>query len=215
MNPPFALARSREKEHQFVAHALSLMADGGLLFALVPLDTMFGAREEKVWRQDELLRHHTLLSVITMPDELFYPAAQKQVAGIIIRKGTPHPADQPVFWGRIEKDGHLKVKSRRLPASELRPPRSELDQLPAVLPALQAFIANPRAANVNVPRLYKTAPIDYDDPLMELLPEVYLDAEPPSEKALEKAVAEMVRETAAFLVRFGKEDRAKGFDDDD
>lgn len=90
-----------------------------------------------------------------------------------------------------------------------------MDQLPAVLPALQSFIANPRAANVNVPRFYKTAPIDYDDPLLELLPEVFLDAETPSEEALEKAVAEMVRETAAFLVRFGKEDRAGDFDDDD
>ncbi len=214
MNPPFALARSNEKEHSFVSHALSLMADGGLLFALLPLDAMFGAREEKVWRKNELLRQHTLLSVITMPDELFYPAAQKQVAGVIIRKGVPHTADQPVFWARIERDGHLKLKSRRLPASEMRPPRSEMDQLPAVLPALQGFIANPRGANVNVPRFYKTAPVDFDDPLLELLPEAYLDAEPPSEKALEKAVADMVRETAAFLVRFGREDKAGGFNDD-
>lgn len=99
MNPPFALKRSNEHEYKFVSHALSLMADGGILFSLLPLDALFGSRDEKVWRRDVLLRDHTLLSVITMPDELFYPAAQKQVAGVIVKKGKPHPKDQPVFLG--------------------------------------------------------------------------------------------------------------------
>jgi type I restriction enzyme M protein len=122
MNPPFALQDSAEKEYRFVSRALELMADGGLLFALLPLDAMFGAREEKVWRQDELLRGHTLLAVVTLPDELFYPAALKQVAGVVIKKGTPHPKEQDVYWGRVVNDGHLKIKSKRLPAADMRPP---------------------------------------------------------------------------------------------
>jgi type I restriction enzyme M protein len=215
MNPPFALKRSNEHEYKFVSHALSLMADGGILFSLLPLDAMFGSREEKVWRRDVLLRDHTLLSVITMPDELFYPAAQKQVAGIIVKKGTPHPKGQSVFWGRIERDGHLKVKSKRLPAQELRPPRQELDQIPALLGPLRAFIASPGSSSINVPRLCKTAPIDYGDPLLELLPEAYVDSEKPSPDDLAKAVDDMVRETAAFLVRFGKEPLAENFDEAD
>jgi hypothetical protein len=89
------------------------------------------------------LRDHTLLSVTTLPDELFYPAAQKQVAAIIIKKGYPHPKEQPVFWARIAHDGHLKVKSRRMPAQELRPPRQELDQIPLILPSLHNFIVSP------------------------------------------------------------------------
>ncbi|UWU68217.1 class I SAM-dependent DNA methyltransferase [Bradyrhizobium sp. NC92] len=215
MNPPFALRGSNEHEYKFVTHALSLMSDGGVLFSLLPLDALFGSREEKVWRRDELLRNHTLLSVVTMPDELFYPAALKQVAGVIIKKGQPHPKDQPVFWGRIERDGHLKVKSKRLPAQELRPPRTELDQVPAILTPLRAFIAAPGASSINVPRLCKTAPIDYDDPLLELLPEAYVDSEPPSPEVLAKAVDDMVRETAAFLVRFGKETRSENYDEAD
>jgi predicted RNA methylase len=86
MNPPFALRGSDEHEYRFVSRALQ-MADGGIPFSLLPLDAFFGSRDEKIWRRDELLRDHTLLSVITMPDELFYPAAQKQVAGI-----APSPA---------------------------------------------------------------------------------------------------------------------------
>jgi hypothetical protein len=194
---------------------LSGAYNGGLLFSLLPLDALFGSRDEKVWRKDVLLRENTLLSVVTMPDELFYPAAQKQVAGIVVKKGTPHPKDQPVFWARIERDGHLKVKSKRLPAQELRPPRKEVDQIPLILPHLRAFIASPGATKINIPRVCKTAPIDYDDPLLELLPEAYVDSEKPSAEDLAKAVDDMVRETAAFLVRFGRESRVETYDETD
>jgi len=52
MNPPFALRGSDENEYRFVSHALSLMADGGILFSLLPLDALFGMRDEKLWRRD-------------------------------------------------------------------------------------------------------------------------------------------------------------------
>lgn len=212
MNPPFALKGSTDKEFRFVSQALSLMADGKILFALLPLNTLFGSRDDKVWRRDELLAKHTLLSVISLPDKLFYPAAMKQVAAIVVRKGVPHPKNQPVFWAMIERDGHIISKSKRLPAAEFTPPRSERDQLPEVLPPLQNFIAHPNTVKVNEPRFYKTAPIDFSDPLLELLPEAYLDTEPLSDGDLERAVDEMARQTAAFLVRFGREATVAGLE---
>src|ERR1035441_3955266 len=106
--------------------------------------------------------------VASLPDELFYPAAQKQVLAIIVKKGIPHPKDQPVFWARIAHDGHLKVKSRRLPASELKPPRAEQNDIEAALPQLANFISHPPSVSVNVPMLCKTSPIDFTDPLLEL-----------------------------------------------
>lgn len=97
MNPPFALKGSTDKEYHFVSQALSVMADGRILFSLVPLGVLFGARDERVWRTDELLAKHTLLAVLSLPEELFYPAAQKQVAAIIVKKGMPHAKQAPVF----------------------------------------------------------------------------------------------------------------------
>jgi len=211
MNPPFALQGSVDQEYKFVSRALSLMADGGLLFSLVPLDCLFGAREEKTWRTSDLLGKNTLLAVVTLPHELFYPAALKQVAGIIVKKGFPHPKDQSVFWARIAFDGHLKVKSRRLNAKDLRPPREAPDDIPKILPLLRNCVAHPNDVSVNEPMLYKTAPIDFSDPLLELMPEAYLDSPPPTEAELEEAVARMARDTAAFLVRFGKEENAKAY----
>jgi type I restriction enzyme M protein len=208
MNPPFALRGSLDREYRFASRALSLMADGGILFSLLPMDAMFGAHDEKVWRVNELLANHTLLSVVSLPDELFYPAAQKQVVGIIVKKGAPHPKTQDVFWARIAQDGHLKLKSRRLSAAELVPPRSERDDIPEILPALRNFIAHPGSVSVNVPLLCKTAPIDFTDPLLELLPEAYIDSRPPSPAEIERAVDDLARETAAFLIRFRRESSA-------
>jgi hypothetical protein len=178
MNPPFALVTDPEKECRFVSRALALMADGGLLFSLVPMGVMFGSGHEKIWRTNDLLAHHTLLAVVSFPGSLFTPAAQKQVVGIIIKKGSPHPVKQNVFWGRIARDGHLVVKSKRLPAADLDPPRTEHNDIDRVLPALQNFVSHPGSVRVNEPMLYKTAPIDFGDPLLELLPEAYLDSEP-------------------------------------
>jgi type I restriction-modification system DNA methylase subunit len=211
MNPPFALRGSTDKEYFFVTKALSVMADGKILFSLLPLGSLFGAKDAKVWRRDELLAKNTLLAVLSLPEELFYPAAQKQVAAIIVKRGIPHSQKQPVFWARITHDGHLKLKSKRLPASELRPPRVETDQLPEVLPLLQSFIAHPLTSEVNIPQFCKTAPIDFSDPLLELLPEAYLDTEPLTQAALFKAVDETARQIAAFLVRFGREAAAEGY----
>lgn len=213
MNPPFALKGSSDKEHLFVSQALSMMVDGRILFSLLPLSSLFGSRDEKVWRRDELLARHTLLAVLTLPADLFSPAAKKQVAAIVVKKGVPHRKDQSVFWARIERDGHIMSKSKRLRASELDPPREERDDLPAVLPHLQNFIAHPETVSVGKPLLYKTAPIDFEDPLLELLPEVYIDNEEPTEAELSMAVDDLARETAAFLIRFRRESKAPVFEE--
>jgi len=214
MNPPFALPTSPDKEYQFVTRALSFMADGGILFSLVPLDCLFGIHEEKTWRETELLAKHTLLAVISLPDELFYPAAMKQVAGIVVRKGFPHPKGQPVFWARIAYDGEVKVKSRRMAGSDFVPPRTARNDIPKVLPLLQNFIAHPETASFNEPMLCKTAPIVHTDPLLELLPEVYLDSPPITQDDLLQDMDRMAREVAAYLIRFGKEAKARDFDED-
>ncbi len=212
MNPPFALRASLDKEYRFVNRALALMADGGLIFSLLPMDALFGAHDEKSWRADELLAKHTLLSVISLPDELFYPAAQKQVVGIIIKKGMPHSRTADVFWARIARDGHLKLKSRRLPADEMVPSRVEQDDIPNVLPLLRNFVANPGSVSTNVPLLCKTAPIDFTDPLLELLPEAYIDNHEPTTAELQRAIDNLARETAAFLIRFRRESAATVLD---
>jgi hypothetical protein len=58
---------------------------------------------------------------------------------------------------------------------------------------------------VNIPELCKTAPINFSDPLLELLPEAYVDSRIPSNEMIFAEAEKLARETAAFLVRYAKE----------
>ncbi|MGH9437896.1 MAG: HsdM family class I SAM-dependent methyltransferase [Terriglobia bacterium] len=212
MNPPFALRGSTDQEYRFVSAALSSMVDGsGILFSLLPLGAMFREGDEYVWRKDDLLAQNTLLAVISLPERLFIPAANKQVLAIVVKKGYPHPKTQPVFWARVSHDGHLVVKSRRLPATDFDPPRPEPNHLDMLLPNLRAFVAAPGTLAVNEPEFCKTAPIDFSDPLLELIPEAYLDGRTPTTAELREAVDDIARETVSYLVKFRREGKADEF----
>lgn len=77
---------------------------------------------------------------------------------------------------------------------------------------MRNFIAHPGSLSVNEPLLCKTAPIDFTDPLLELLPEAYIDSSPITKSEIEHAADQLVRETASFLIRFRKEELAEKLD---
>ena len=113
MNPPFA-KKGGEYEHRFVDVGLSSLEEGGLLFAVLPITTMCSAdneREELTWRE-ELLKRHTLLCVIRLPDDLFVPHANKGTYGAIIKAHRPHNNNQKVLWA-IMDDGQQKSKIKK------------------------------------------------------------------------------------------------------
>jgi len=97
----------------------------------------------------------------------------------------------------------------------MRPPRHAANDLPNVLPSLRNFVANPGSVTVNEPMVAKTAQIDFTDPLLELLPEAYIDSKPITKAEIENAAENLVRETASFLIRFRKEAIVEKLDDDD
>jgi type I restriction enzyme M protein len=198
MNPPFALKRSDEKEFRFINQALRQMHHGGLLFSVLPYSVMVKSDQFRQWRRDVLLAGNTLLAVITLPIDLFYPIGVTTV-GVFIRKGTPHSREQNVLWVRALTDGLSKSKGKRLPDSAVS------DDLEAARSVVKAFIANPSYPVSNMERFQKACPIDFSDPLLELVPENYLDHAPPSPEEMRSAVEQVVRDTAAFLIRTRRE----------
>ena len=191
MNPPFSL--KRDKEYHFVTHALQQMERGGLLFSILPYSVMAKSGESGTWRNN-LLNEHTLLSVITLPIDIFYPVSAPPV-GIVVRKGFPHAPDQPVLWVRAETDGHLKSKGKRLP-SELT-----TNQLERCIPQVRAFLNDSDFDIPNVPRFMAATLIDRNDMLLELVPEAYLDQESLSADDILLGVDSILRDAAAFLIR--------------
>jgi type I restriction enzyme M protein len=108
MNPPFALKKSDEKEYRFIEVALRQMQHGGVLFSVLPYSVLVRGGGALRWRRD-MLKRNSLMSVVTFPPDLFYPVGVHTL-GIFIKKGVPHPSNQPVLWIRGINDGLLKLK---------------------------------------------------------------------------------------------------------
>ena len=196
MNPPFALKTSDEKEFKFVDHALNQMQDGGILFAILPYPVMVRSGIYEHWRRANLLPNNTLLSVITFHRELFYPADIYPLA-IVVKKGVPHPHDNPVLWLRALNDGLAKHKRKRLPSARAG------NDFPAVRAVLKPFIADQTHTVPPIPRFQCLAPIDFSDPHMELVPENYLPDIDEQPGDIEAAMTKVLRDATTVLLSRG------------
>lgn len=193
MNPPFALKKGDEKEYHFIDYALEQMEDGGILFAIVPISVLVEG-PTKSWRKNVLLKNNTLLSVITFPEDLFYPVGVNTV-GIFIKKGIPHQAASKVYFGRATSDGFVKKKGKRV--TDMR----AANLLDKIRPELRYFLQNPDAEFEDVPEVKRICSLRLDDEYVELVPEAYIDARTPTVEELEFGVDTLIRETASFLIK--------------
>jgi type I restriction-modification system DNA methylase subunit len=193
MNPPFALKKSDEKEYKFIDHALEQLKDGGVLFSVLPYSVLVKGQKYLKWRKD-ILTKHSLLCVITFPEDMFYPIGVHTV-GIFLLKGKTHPTNQKVLWIRAINDGYLKSKGKRLENARAT------NDYPKIKTLIHDFITDQTIAVKNVMRFQKSAKIDFSDGNFELVPEAYLDQEEPTIQDIQKEMERVMRDTAAFLIK--------------
>jgi type I restriction-modification system DNA methylase subunit len=197
MNPPFALKRGSDKEYKFIDQAFRQMEHGGSLFSVLPYSTMVRPGGYLSWRKLQLLPFHTLLAVVTLPIDLFYPVGVTSV-GVFVRKGVPHPPGADVLWIRALNDGFLKSKGKRLPNQ--RAP----DDLATVRDTLRAFIENQTHTVAGIEQFIKACPIDFSDRQLELVPEAYLDQSEPTHKVVVNGLETAVREMFSYLIKINR-----------
>jgi type I restriction enzyme M protein len=166
MNPPFALKKDDEKEYKFIDHALRQMAKNGLLFCVLPISVMYSTGANFTWRKG-LLERHTLLSVISLSNELFYPQASVEPVLIVIKSGVRHGPDQKIAWVRIINDGYKKHKRKRLPTGEN-------EELITAADKLKTFIVD-KIESEEKQGYFQFKPIAENDTNLELIPANYLD----------------------------------------
>jgi len=200
MNPPFPKKKTDYKEFKFIEHALNQMQIGGILFSVLPYSCMIKGGIYFEWRK-RLLKDNTLISVVTFPEDLFYPVGVHSV-GVFIKKGISHPQSQNVLWIRAINDGLLKNKGKRLPS-----PKAINDYI-QISPLLRLFISDQTFPIENIDRFQKAFPIDFHDKLLELVPENYLDQERPTDEEIRDGIEQVVRDSVAFLVKARKEDES-------
>lgn len=192
MNPPFAQKGSQKKEYHFVEQALNQMQDDGLLFAILPMSVLSKGGEELNWRKEYLLKNHTVLSIVTFPEDLFYPVGVRTL-GLFVKKGTPHNKNNKVFWAKVNYDGFVKSKGKRLESKKADNELIEIKSLLLKSVKQQDFEANK-------PKFYINKPIDFTDKQLELIPEAYLDEGLISISETVEEIDKIVRELFSFLI---------------
>ena len=109
LNPPFS--QESEPERDFIDASMEALVPEGLLVCVVKAG-IFADEENSHWR-DEFQRQHTILGMISLPEDLFYPTAAP--TSILIAKAhIPQSVGQDIFISRIWNDGFTKLKGRRV-----------------------------------------------------------------------------------------------------
>ena len=116
LNPPFS--QKDEPERDFIDAALDTLEPGGVLCCVVKAG-IFADRENSKWR-DAFTKRHSVVGVISLPDDLFYPTAAP-TAILIAKAHIPTSASDQIFLARIVNDGYQKLKGKRVegPGSQL------------------------------------------------------------------------------------------------
>jgi type I restriction-modification system DNA methylase subunit len=197
MNPPFPKKKTDYKAYRFVEQALRQMQNEGILFSVLPYSAMIKSGSYLAWRK-RLLKENTLLSVVTFPEDLFYPVGVHTV-GVFVKKGCPHSDSQPVLWFRALNDGRLKKKGKRL-----ENPRAKNDY-PIISAILRTWISGEGGDVPSIPAFQKLCGIDWLDKDLELVPEAYLDERTISPLETADSIDQLMREAIAFRIQFEKQ----------
>lgn len=110
LNPPFH--QENEPERDFIDASMEALMQGGL-FAGVIYAGVFADDDNSTWRA-EFMRKHTILGMISLPDELFYPNASAITTIMIAKAHEPQPIGSKIFIGRLTNDGFEKLKGKRV-----------------------------------------------------------------------------------------------------
>ncbi|MDO5638979.1 MAG: N-6 DNA methylase [Neisseria sp.] len=124
LNPPYAQSKSDAELHElyFVKEMLDMLEEGGTGVAIIPVSCVIAPSSAK----SEIVKHHRLKAVMSMPSELFYPvgtvtcivvfeAHKPHFAPAVIdtntnKEITPKKAYRKTWFGYWRDDGFEKTK---------------------------------------------------------------------------------------------------------
>lgn len=109
VNPPYSLEGQDERELKFVKYMMDNLEENGLGAAIVPIACAVGSDSQIILEREQLLEHHTLEAVVSLPDDVFNDVGI--VACIMVFKAhQKHPEDYETWFGYWKEDGFDKVK---------------------------------------------------------------------------------------------------------
>ena len=109
LNPPFS--QEGEPERAFISEAMNTLQTMGLL-AVVVKSGIFADDDNAAWR-NAFLKRHTVIGLISLPSDLFYPTAIDTTI-FIAQANRPQRLDDKIFMAKIWNDGFKKLKGKRV-----------------------------------------------------------------------------------------------------
>lgn len=109
LNPPFS--QDDEPERDFISQAMETLQTMGLL-AVVVKSGIFADEDNALWREN-FLKTHTVVGMISLPGDLFYPTAVDTTI-MIACAHRPQVETDRVFMAKIWNDGFKKLKGKRV-----------------------------------------------------------------------------------------------------
>ena len=112
INPPYSLPTN---ELKFVENMLDCLEVGGRGIAIIPSSCTGNKSSDYKATKERILSKHTLEAVLSMPDQLFYPAASTVTCVMIFTAHKPHNSNRKTWFARCKDDGLVidrKAKGR-------------------------------------------------------------------------------------------------------
>lgn len=110
LNPPYKTKKAFREELEFVLNNLDSLKEGGRCIALMPISCATKTSGTIKELKKQILKHHTLEAVMSMPEELFYGQTNSVSCAMVITAHKPHPAGKKTWFGYWRDDGFIKVK---------------------------------------------------------------------------------------------------------
>jgi len=108
LNPPYSQDDEDLHELKFVLQALDMLEKNGTAIAIVPMSCAISPNSVR----QEILKHHTLEAVMSMPDDLFYPVGTVTCIMVFTAKLPHEVSNRKTWFGYFKNDGFVKVKHR-------------------------------------------------------------------------------------------------------
>ena len=112
LNRPFS--QVEEPERDFISQAMESLQTMGLL-AVVVKSGIFADEDNALWREN-FLKSHSVIGMISLPSDLFYPTAVDTTI-MIACAHRPQVETDKVFMAKIWNDGFKKLKGKRVEAA--------------------------------------------------------------------------------------------------
>ncbi|MDA9162419.1 SAM-dependent methyltransferase [Candidatus Pelagibacter ubique] len=107
INPPFSQKEIEVSELAYVINMLEVLEKKGLGIAVLPMNCVTNPSAAK----HEILKNHTLLAVMSLPNKLFYPVGTVTCV-VVIKAHEPHPKDFKTWFAFCKKDGFFNMHHR-------------------------------------------------------------------------------------------------------